>query len=160
MYAERQMQMQPASASDKRDLDRTEIPDDLGNTIKKNRAYKLQVDLPQRGYFLLINQGVSGRKYGLCPSRAYYPDGNLLGISPIVLPHVKGLAKSLSYTTPGKEYFLAVVTEEPLSLSWFKPDSDPRDILINESRLSEIFQQVGEQKSSVFYATFQGIDKG
>lgn len=160
IYADEQMQMQPlVTEEDFRDLDLSDNPDVGERTIQKGKEYRLQVNLQQSGYLLLINQGVSGSKYGICPSWRYNPDCQLLSSIPMAVPNEKGLAKFLRYNAVGDEYFLAIVTEKPLKLSWVRPDSKPNDIAINEGRLDEIFKQVGqEQNCQVFYKTFEVID--
>jgi len=152
--------MQPlVLGEDSRNLEVLDIPDVGQGKIQKGEQYRLQVNLQQPGYLLLINQGVTGEKYGICPSRAYNPDGQLLSSIPMAVPNEKGLAKFLRYNAVGDEYFLAIVTEKPLKLSWVRPDSKPNDIAIDEGRLYEIFKQVGQQPScQVFYKTFQVID--
>ena len=160
IYADEQMRMQPLVArEDCRDLDLSDTPDVGERTIQKGKEYRLQLNLQQPGYLLLINQGVSGSKYGICPSCRYNPDGQLLSSIPMAVPNEKGLAKFLRYNAIGDEYFLAIVTEKPLKLSWVRPDSNPSDIAIDEGRLYEIFEQVGQQPScQVFYKTFGVTD--
>jgi hypothetical protein len=160
IYADEQMRMQPLVAGeDCRDLDLSDIPDVGERTIQKGKEYRLQLNLQQSGYLLLINQGVSGRKYGICPSWRYNPDGQLLSSILMAVPNEKGLAKFLRYNAVGDEYFLAIVTEKPLKLSWLRSDSKPNDIAIDEGRLDEIFKQVGQQQNcQVFYKTFEVID--
>jgi hypothetical protein len=53
------------------------------------------------------------------------------------------------------KYFLAIVTEQPLSLSWIRPDSHPKDIVVDDKRLNEIFKLLGQQHNcQVFYKKF------
>jgi len=160
IYADEKMQMEPLfMEEDCRDLDFSDNLDIGERTIQKGKEYRLQLNLQQSGYLLLINQGVSGSKYGICPSWRYHPDGQLLSSIPMAVPNEKGLANFLRYNAVGDEYFLAIVTEQPLKLSWARPNSKPNDIAINEGRLHEIFKQVGQQQNcQVFYKTFEVID--
>jgi len=65
----------------------------------------------------------------------------------------------LRFNAVGEEYFLAIVTEQPLSLSWVRPDSHPKDIVVDDKRLHEIFKILGQQQNSqVFYKTFVVAD--
>lgn len=77
------------------------------------------------------------------------------------LPLEEAIAKNggLSFKAAGEEYFLAIVTEQPLSLSWVRPDAHPKDIVVDDKRLQEIFKLLGKQPNSqVFYKTFEVID--
>jgi hypothetical protein len=100
-----------------RNLDLEGIPDVIEGTIRKGERYKLQVDLRSEGYLLLINEGVMGEKYCICPSRAFALPEPLFLRSPLSLPLEEAIAKDvgLSFKAVGEEYFLAIVTEKPLS---------------------------------------------
>jgi len=158
-----ELQMQPVAEDRRLDLKDAErdweddIPEVCGNTIQKGKPYRLQVELQQQGCLLLINQGVSGTKYLLCPSKAYAPDCKIGAAAPMALPQKEALQKTpLTFNAVGDEFFMAIVTEQPLKLSWVRPESNPNDeIAISEERLREIFQKVAQQPScQVFYKTF------
>ena len=157
-----QLQMKPMVAAEgNRNLDLESIPDVTEGTIRKGERYKLQVDLRSEGYLLLINEGVTGEKYCICPSMAFALPEPLFLRSPLSLPLEEAIAKDvgLRFNALGEEYFLAIVTEQPLSLSWVRPDSKPRDIVVDDKRLHEIFKLLGKQHNSqVFYKTFEVID--
>jgi hypothetical protein len=157
-----QLQMKPMVGADgNRNLDLEGIPDVIEGTIRKGERYKLQVDLQSEGYLLLINQGGNGEKYCICPSRAFTLPEPLFLRSPLYLPVEEAIARNvgLSFKAVGEEYFLAIVTEKPLNLSWVHPDSKPRDIVVDDKRLYEIFKLLGKQHNSqVFYKTFEVID--
>jgi hypothetical protein len=107
------------------------------------------------------NGGVNGEKYCICPSRAFALPEPLFLRSPLYLPVEEAIARNvgLSFKAVGEEYFLAIVTEQPLNLSWVRPDSKPRDIVVDDKRLHEIFNLLGKQHNSqVFYKTFEVID--
>lgn len=162
-YADRGLQMQQVQSyrDDDRDLDLSDIPEPEDNQIKVGVDYRLTLDSPilQPGYLLLIDRGTSGKKLGICPSRAFAPDDHIEDRKKVEIPCDRSLAKRLKYTEVGEEYFLAIVTPEPLNLSWVRPDSPSRDLEIDESRLTEIFQKLSRQSSSqVFYKTFRVID--
>ena len=77
------------------------------------------------------------------------------------LPVEEAIAKNvgLSFKAVGDEYFLAIVTEHPLSLSWVRPDSHPKDIVVDDKRLHEIFKLLGQQSNCyVFYKNFVVTD--
>lgn len=150
-----QLQMKPIQRSAElgRDLNVSDIPEICKDTIQKEQQYNLQVDLQQDGYLLLINQGVSRKKYGLCPSKAYAPYNKLTPSTPMYLPQPDALVKKpLIFKASGEEYFLAIVTDQPLNLSWIRPDSNPRDIVISDERLHEIFKLVGQQHNCLVFS--------
>jgi hypothetical protein len=151
-----ELQMQPVAEDTSRDWE-NDIPEVCGNTIQKGKPYRLQVELQQQGCLLLINQGVSGTKYLLCPSKAFAPVCEIGAAAPMALPQKEALKKTpLTFGAAGDEFFLAIVTEQPLKLSWVRPESNPKDeTAISEERLREIFQKVAQQPScQVFYRTF------
>jgi hypothetical protein len=151
-----ELQMQPVAEDTRRDWE-DDIPEVCGNTIQKGKPYRLQVELQQQGCLLLINQGVSGTKYLLCPSKAFAPVCEIGAAAPMALPQKEALKKTpLTFGAAGDEFFLAIVTEQPLKLSWVRPESNPKDeTAISEERLREIFQKVAQQPScQVFYRTF------
>ncbi|MEB3829091.1 DUF4384 domain-containing protein [Phormidium sp. CCY1219] len=134
------------------DLDEIETCE---KTIRKGERYALGVNLGQDGYLLLVNQSQSGETICLCPSRAYRLAAQFLPDRPLYLPQLNAPGKSLRFTEVGEEYFLAIVTEKPLNLSWVSPDSPPKDILVDEQRLREIFMELGKQcNGRVYYKKF------
>jgi hypothetical protein len=157
-----QLQMKPMVAAEgNRNLDLESIPDVTEGTIRKGERYKLQVDLRSEGYLLLINEGVTGEKYCICPSIAFALPEPLFLRSPLSLPLEEAIARNvgLSFKAVGDEYFLAIVTEQPLSLSWIRPDSHPKDIVVDDKRLHEIFKLLGQQHNcQVFYKNFVVTD--
>ncbi|WP_199248305.1 hypothetical protein [[Phormidium] sp. ETS-05] len=78
---------------------------------------------------------------------------------PLYLPDLDAKAKSLMFEDLGEEYFLAILTEQPLELSWVRPDGNPHDFRVDEQRFQEIFQQIGRQwNARVFYKRFQVVE--
>lgn len=141
-----------------RDLSFDEIPTCEEN-IKINQEYALAVRLPLEGYLLLLNRGSKGNYYCLSPSLAFQPKGACLPERPLYLPDFDAKAKSLKFEHLGEEYFLAIITEQPLELSWVRPDGKPKDFQVNEQRFQEIFQQIGRQwNARVFYKRFQVVE--
>lgn len=135
------------------DLDEIESAED---TIEKGERYGLEIKfLQQEGYLLLVNEGTSPEKYCICPSRAYHLQPQLSLQESLYLPGRNASAKSLRFTEVGDEYFLAIVTDKPLNLSWVRPDGDARDLAIDDQRMREIFQQLGRlERCQVFYKKF------
>lgn len=142
----------------RRDLSFQEIPNCEEN-IKKDQKYALAVDLPTKGYLLLLNRGSTGKYYCLSPSQAFQPVGVCSPDSTLYFPDFDALAKSLKFEDLGEEYFLAIITEKPVQLSWVRPDGNPRDFQVNDQRFQEIFQQLGRQwNARVFYKRFQVVE--
>jgi hypothetical protein len=134
---------------------------DKGNYIYLNKPHYLWVNLPDNGkYLLLINETVEGNFYLFSPSRAfaYVPYTKLS--EGLRLPPSEGLARFFQYDAVGDEYFLAIVTEQPIDLSWVNGECDPTDIILNQERLEEIFVKLGQQgNSEVFYKRFKVVEQ-
>ncbi|MFB2768334.1 hypothetical protein ACE1AT_03435 [Pelatocladus sp. BLCC-F211] len=142
------------------DLD-GEIPPD-NHDIKLGQRYRLQINFPYIGKsILLINEDGEGNKFLICPSKAFAEVPYTLLSEGLHFPpddQKPGRAKSLKFLTEGSEYFLALVTEKPIELSWVNWESPAKDIKLNRERLEEIFIQVGQQSGSqVFYKKFKVV---
>ncbi|MCT7955589.1 DUF4384 domain-containing protein [Laspinema palackyanum] len=128
-------------------------------TIRKGEEYVLQAHFPHQGHLLLINQGVSGTLYCLCPSGAFSEETQVLPEKKLHIPGIQALASALKYMKIGDEYFLAILTENPVNLSWGRRESNPNDIVVTDERLQEIFKQVGRQwNAQVFYKKFEVVE--
>ncbi|MCT7982249.1 DUF4384 domain-containing protein [Laspinema sp. A4] len=144
---------------DPKKVDRDLVVNVAKATIRKGEEYALLVDFPHQGHLLLINQGVSGKRYCLCPSLAFSVETQVTPDKKLHIPGIKALASSLQYQEMGNEYFLAILTEHPVKLSWVNPDSEPADILVTDERLREIFQEVGRQwNARVFSKKFEVVE--
>jgi hypothetical protein len=153
-YAMAELQM-----IDPKKVDRDLVVNVAKATIRKGEEYALQVDFPHQGHLLLINQGVSGKRYCLCPSLAFSVETQVTPDKNLHIPGIKALASSLQYQDMGNEYFLAILTKNPVKLSWVNPDSEPADILVTDERLREIFQEVGRQwNAQVFSKKFEVVE--
>jgi hypothetical protein len=135
---------------------------DNNHYIQLGISYRLQINLPYTGKnILLINEDGEGDKFLICPSKAFAEVPYTLLSDGLILPPDEqrpGRAKSLKFLTEGEEYFLAIVTEKPIELSWVNWESPARDIELNKERLEEIFIKVGQQSDSqVFYKRFQVV---
>ncbi|MEL7417675.1 MAG: DUF4384 domain-containing protein [Cyanobacteria bacterium J06555_3] len=158
-WADQQIQMIPIAKEriEGRGFSFDEIPDNDLN-IQLGERYRLQVNLGMKGNLLLINEDKNGHKALICPSKAFAPSSQLSPTEAMYLPPDEDnryRARSFRFEEEGEEYFLAIVTEQPLELSWIKPDLDPKDIYLNPIRLKEIFTKIGKQGNSrVFYKRF------
>lgn len=124
-------------------------------TIVKGKRCALEVNLGEEGYLLLLDRDGMGDTYCFCPSMAYLLEAQVAPDKKVYLPQINAAAKSLRFNDLGEEYFMAIVTENPLNLSWVSPDSNPKDIVVDSERLREIFQELGKQwNARVFYKKF------
>ncbi|MCT7965299.1 DUF4384 domain-containing protein [Laspinema sp. D1] len=153
-YAKEELQM-----IDSNKVDRDLVFNVPNPTIHKGEKYALEVNFLHEGHLLLINQGVSGNLYCLCPSLGFSPETQVMPDKKLYIPSIKALAPCLEYNTTGNEYFLAILTENPVKLSWVNPDSDPSYMLLTDERLREIFQEVGRQWNAlVFSKKFEVVE--
>lgn len=138
-----------------RGLDKGEIPNDDSHCIKLGQPYRLYINLPYIGKnLLLINEDAEGNKYLICPSKAFAGVPYSLLSEKLYLPpndQKPGRAKSFKFLTEGEEYFLAIVTEETIELSWVNEECFARDIDLNKERLEEIFMKVNRQTNTRFF---------
>ncbi len=155
-----ELQMNPLNPQSRK-LDLGDIPSPEGS-LKAGETYYLTATLPESGYLLLLNRSQETSKDNqmtticLSPSQAFQPNPRCQAHQPLHIPDVKALASSLRFTEVGEEYFLAILTETPLALSWVRPDGEPRDIEVDERRLQEIFKELGKQwQGKLFYKRFQ-----
>ncbi len=155
-YAMAELQM-----IDPKNVDRAlvvRVPKNLA-AIRKGEEYALQVNFPHKGHLLLINQEMGGKRYCLCPSRAYSLETEVMPDKKLYIPPIPVQDNYLKYDATGKEYFLAILTENPVKLSWANPDSDPNYMILTDERLREIFQEVGRQgNAQVFSKTFEVVE--
>ncbi|MDV2998280.1 MAG: hypothetical protein N4J56_007985 [Chroococcidiopsis sp. SAG 2025] len=169
VFTKEQMQMVEIKSilEDTREL--TLDPDEIVSTeqtLQIGKKYKFRINFQQEGYLLLLNESNRGNKYCLCPSIIYAPNTQLSLANPLEIPQANAYAKSLKFSEVGQEYFLAVITHQPFSLSWINSDRSPTDpitlalINIDEDRLKEIFVKLGQQsESQVFYKKFQVVER-
>jgi hypothetical protein len=107
---------------------------------------------------LLLNRSQQGQIL-LCPSSAYAPNA-IVEKSPIWLPQKDAWAgdseEKFVFGEVGKEEFLAIVLEKPLSLPWLTPHEDEALPEWNAERMKELFEQLEKQGNwQVFYQSFE-----
>ena len=124
------------------------------NKIQVNEPYRFDFKFERDGYLLLINQSYSGDKYLFAPSHFFadIPVTKFMANQFFSLPW-KDEHYPLSFDAKGEEYFLIIITENPIELSWVYEQSDPNDeVELNEKRLQELFSKVAHDKNTqVFY---------
>ena len=83
---------------------------------------RLAVDSDWEGHLLLLDEGPEGIVYCLCPS-LFAPDTHLRrGFSELPQPGACDNAFEITGEVYGREYLLAIVSDEPLGLDWQSND--------------------------------------
>lgn len=131
-------------------------------TIPANLSLWMVIDLKLTNYqFLLFNRSEQELCL-LCPSSGYAPN-SIMEVSPIWLPLKNSWAyenKSNFEFSTGKEEFLAIVLEKPLSLLWLTPRSEEELPELNAKRIKELSEQLRQQGDwKVFYQSFEVVKK-
>lgn len=157
-------ELRMVSSETARSLDISDFIDliDDDYSIKSGHSYHLSIKFPYLNhYLLLINENTDGQKALLSPSKiiADIPFTQLSG--ELVLPLNDERRKRipcLRYKGEGIEYFLALITEQPIELSWISELSPAADYFLDQNRLEEIFNKVSKQgNSQLFYRQFNLI---
>lgn len=107
-------------------------------------------------YLLLLNQGTSGDKFCLCPSKLFAPS-NQLSQQEMCLPQ-DDVKHPLFFTDQGKEHFLGIVMEEPLDLAWLRPNGEEVVPALDAGRLHELLEKLELQGNwQMFYKSFEVV---
>jgi hypothetical protein len=131
--------------------------------IPANQSLWMVINLPFQNYqLLLLNRSQQGQAL-LCPSSAYAPNA-IVEKSPLLLPQKDAWAgnceEKFVFGEAGKEEFLAIVLEKPLSLFWLTPHEDEALLEWNAERMKELFEQLEQQGNwQVFYQSFDVVEK-
>jgi hypothetical protein len=120
--------------------------------LQKDKTYQL----------MLLNRSQQGECL-LCPSSAYAPNP-IMEKPPILLPQKDAWAgdseEKFIFGEAGKEEFLAIALEKPLSLPWLTPREDEALPEWNAERIKELFEQLEQQSNwQVFYQSFEVVEK-
>lgn len=132
-------------------------------TIPVEQSLWMVIDLEfDNSQLLLLNRSQDGQSL-LCPSSAYAPNA-IVEKSPILLPQKEAWAgdseEKFMFGEVGKEEFLAIVLEKPLSLPWLIPREDDALPEWNAERIKELFEQLEQQgnwRYQVFYQSFEVV---
>ncbi|MEG4030027.1 MULTISPECIES: hypothetical protein [unclassified Microcoleus] len=130
-------------------------------TIPVEQSLWMVIDLEfDNSQLLLLNRSQDGQAL-LCPSSAYAPHP-IVDKSPILLPQNDAWAgnreEKFVFGEAGKEEFLAIVLEKPLSLPWLTPREDESLPEWNAERIKELFEQLEKQGNwQVFYQNFDVV---
>jgi len=134
-------------------------PETIRSRIPANQSLWMIINLDFSSHQLLLFHSSKQGQYLLCPSSAYAPN-SIMEESPIVLPQKDAWAgeseEKFVFGEAGKEEFLAIVLEKPLSLPWLTPSEDEGLIEWNADRIKELFEQLEQQGNwQVFYQSFE-----
>ena len=122
-------------------------------TIPINQPLSMRVDLAYPNYQMLLLYRSAEMKYVLCPSLGYAPNG--VNKPPMTLPQNK---ERFTFEELGKEEFLAIAVENPVSLPWLIPREEEPLPEWNAERLKELFEQLEKQGNwQVFYQFFEVV---
>lgn len=109
-----------------------------------------------RRYLLLLNQGTSGDKLCICPSKSLAPSYESVQ-KEMRIPH-EDVENLLHFTAQGKEHFLGIVMEQPLDLAWFYPHNEEQVPNLDANRLNELVVKLEEQGNcEIFYKSFEVV---
>ena len=131
------------------------------SALVQDRVYQCFLDFKMAGHLLLLGKD-SAEVYCLCPSPGCAPDTQLSTTGPIVLPQpdsrlaVNG--EYLSFSSLGTEVFLAVLTPEPLGLSWANPGGEDDYFTLTTDSLVELYKTINKQETRLFYRAFEVVD--
>lgn len=135
----------------------------IKSKITANQSLWMVIDLPFKNYqLLLLNRSQQGQVL-LCPSSAYAPNA-IVDKSPLFLPQKDAWAldseEKFMFGEVGKEEFLAIVLEKPLSLPWLTPREEEALPEWNAERMKELFELLEEPGNwQVFYQSFEVVKK-
>jgi hypothetical protein len=111
--------------------------------LQKNTDYQIQLDLPNNGYLLLINEDAEGNQFLITPSKAFAEIPTQLS-HPLFLPPDTKLNEASIVFETDKELFLGIITSEAIKLSWMDENYLNNDVQLDQKRLEEIFIKVGK----------------
>jgi hypothetical protein len=118
-------------------------------TVKQNIPYRLRVEPEQSGHLLLLNRGTTRTLYCVCPWLGYAPVDEVSAEEPMYIPQEGSAAREqkmhLKYAEAGEEEMLALVTEQPLNLSWLSAIVEANVPSLNADHLLELSEQLQGQ---------------
>ncbi|MGB5959523.1 MAG: hypothetical protein WBG73_02595 [Coleofasciculaceae cyanobacterium] len=126
-------------------------------TISLNAYINLIVNWRGKSrYLLLLNQGTSGEKFCICPSKLFAPS-NQLSQQEMRLPQ-DDVKHPLFFEDQGKEHFLGIVMEQPLELAWLRPNDQEDLPALDAGRLHELLEKLELQGNwQMFYKSFEVV---
>jgi hypothetical protein len=133
---------------------------ELEPQITKGKHQRLYFNFKSEGHLLLLARDETGLCYCLCPSAGYAPSGiQLSATREAMLPSPESLAATngqyLKFSDLGQESFLAVVTKEPLTPSWAKPDKQYHKLTTDS--FVELDEYLQRQEAQLFCKVFEVV---
>jgi len=109
--------------------------------FRLGKRFCLAIENDNEGYLILLDEGPQGKLYSLCPSH-FAPSTKLpKGLN--YLPQVRSHYDSFVLTgEPGREYLLAIVTDEPLHLDWMPDDPKAPARILEEDDIRKLLMQL------------------
>ncbi|MBD1922852.1 hypothetical protein H6F77_17510 [Microcoleus sp. FACHB-831] len=133
----------------------------LTPTIPANKSLWMLINWKITNYQLLLFNRSEQELCLLCPSSGYAPN-SIIEEWPILLPLKNSWAdennSNFEFGT-GKEEFLAIALEKPLSLLWLTPRPEEERPELNAKRIKELSEQLRQQDNlQVFYQSFDVVE--
>jgi hypothetical protein len=129
-------------------------------TISAHKSLGPAINLELTNYQLLLFNRSGQEQCLLCPSSCYAPN-SIMEESAILLPQKNSWADENKHNfefNTGKEEFLAIVLEKPLSLPWLTPCPEEELPEWNAERINELSEQLRQQDNwQVFYQIFEVV---
>lgn len=117
----------------------------------------LALDLMMAGHLLLLDEGPEGIVYCLCPSH-YAPNTRLQS----VLTYFPQLDTGYDYFeitgTFGREYLVAVITDEPLGFDWMPPDATVPARVLHQADIDRLLTRLRGLKRDQWTALYTYYD--
>jgi hypothetical protein len=136
-------------------IENNDLPEETYLIPLKKPTYFF-IHLPYPGqYLLLLNRGQES-SYVVTPSLAFAPQP-FLQETPLILPKIQEEARQphFQFNQTGKEEFLGIVIQQPITLDWLIKPKQLAPVL-NGERFLEIWQYLNqnEENYQVFYQCF------
>jgi hypothetical protein len=115
------------------------------------------LDLPYPGQSLLLFNRGRDTRYCLCPYRAFAPQNELQN-GLVWLPQEGADFGQITFDSAGKEEFLAIVLQKPLSLSWLDMKGENIAPIWDTVKLNEVWEHLQQQENWLaFYQEFEVV---
>ncbi len=130
-------------------------------TIKKDCPYRLSFHPNQSGYLLLLSKGTTGTIRSVIPSIGFGLSDKIPAVNQtIYIPQNNTLAKdskrNFTFQGVGQEKFLAIITKQPLNLSWSSFNFEEKVPTLKDNHGIELGEKLKQQPNrQIFYKTFQ-----
>ena len=121
---------------------------------------RIALDLDGAGHLLLLDKGPEGTIYCLCPS--WFAPVTCIRPGRAYLPQANASWGAFRLTgKPGREYLLAITTEDALGLDWLPPDGKPPARVLAPTDLDLLLSRlrsVEQDRRSILYTYFDVVE--